>query len=902
MSSLRLKNPNSLLRRFNELYGELEHSPSALEKLSVDWLRGELKSEDEAIMRFVHEAGMQRGDSQNKQTICLTGTGLSLMSKLLINFDQLEGKTVAGRYHFRKQIAEGTESVAFDGMHSVLGSRLCLKVLRPGRIESAREALSKLGQLSNSETLVLPIDVLDVELVDENGMQCLTSCIVYPFIDLPTFESFIKVERPLSPYFVREFIRKLATGLHELEERGLCHGDLHEQNILCGRKLDNSVDIKIIDVTGTPFTSSQFVDVQTDYESFREHISALLEILPVTQMSLAKHVGASTFELLKVILSPVDFRFADVLRLIDTDDAYKAYQRRQKAFLSEKFSRPTDSDLALLRYEEIVDPRQARSLFLPFAELFNELATFGNAILYGHRGSGKSSYLASLAYFPDTTPQLRHPSDSFGIFFACRQGEFKHFTAALVQFSRETELVIKHVLILKIIRKTVGILRDAADKNELVGSDKARQLSNFLNSYVPTGVTLGVKASHVTELQNLHAALLRNEIEEIDYFFGRHATPRERRMLTERDLIDFFERVRSCFEELASTQFYILFDDAGAPNVPLETQRVLNELLRCTNAVFCVKVSAERFSYTKDSADGKALESPHDYKEYDISDRLRLGTPSEDKRRSIEAHFKELVEKRLQNYQSRSIDSYLGRVPVKPSDFVRALVESPRKPPEYAGWEIIWQLADRTPRHLLELVSEIFSAAGVNRLSEPVAIPVKRQSEAVIAYSIRKLRSLGFIPGALPGEMNRGSIGARLQSCVAAFGKVSRGYLKRGPMTTVAKRLRFYEVLAIEVDDEVALGESAKLVLNNLIRYAVFDDTKLGTSRDDRLQKPFYILNRVYCPALRISFRREMHWRLSNLRFSSFLDAPESYVERAMKAPDETSVEPDLFDSTGGLK
>ena len=79
---------------------------------------------------------------------------------------------------------------------------------------------------------------------------------------------------------------------------------------------------------------------------------------------------------------------------------------------------------------------------------------------------------------------------------------------------------------------------------------------------------------------------------------------------------------------------------------------------------------------------------------YDISERLRLGTPSEDKRRKIAAHFRELVERRLQAYRSNKIEDYLGKTPVKSAEFTRQLVMQPNKPPLYAGWDIIWQLAD----------------------------------------------------------------------------------------------------------------------------------------------------------------------------------------------------------------
>ena len=289
-------------------------------------------------------------------------------------------------------------------------------------------------------------------------------------------------------------------------------------------------------------------------------------------MSLQKHLGAPTFELIRHILNQKSSTFAEVLQLAESQKPYQQYVQRREAFLREKFPTSADSSLSLLRYEEIINPREARALFLPYKPLFDDLSEFGNAILYGHRGSGKSSYLGSMAYFPGTEGELLDPRQSFGIFFACRQGEFKHFSNALVEFSRPTQLRIKHLLILKIIRKAIGVLRDAGRNSELVHGDQTYRLSRFLDAYVNSGTTLTVTAAGVTELHNLHASLLRNEVEEIDQLFGQPSTERSYRLLTERSLVKFFKLLRSCFTDLASTRFFILFDDAGAPNIPSETQ------------------------------------------------------------------------------------------------------------------------------------------------------------------------------------------------------------------------------------------------------------------------------------------------------------------------------------------
>jgi serine/threonine protein kinase len=886
-----VRNLNDLLRRFAPLLTALEVPGTTSAGLRVDWQQSKLVAAPEPVAEFLISSGLLK---PTKGSSVLTPAGLTLASKLLIDYSQLEKATIADRYAIHQRIAEGTESVAFEGFHTALGSHLCFKVFRPGQSSPPDGYHTPLGAIKSSETLVLPTDMVPIHLQDVYGQFCEVPCLIYPFITHPTLREFIKNERPLSPFFINEFIIKVASGLRELELHRLTHGDLHENNILCGKNSDNSIDIKIIDITGGRHTVSPFASPRPDFEAFKEHLQTILYMLPLPRLSVQKHLGAPTFELLKYILAQKTLTFAEVLQLLESQKPYELYVRSRDAFLAEKFPQAGESSLSLLRYEEIINPREARALFLPYRPLFDDLSEFGNAILYGHRGSGKSSYLGSMAYFPGTEGALLNPEASFGIFFACRQGEFKHFSNALVEFTRPTQLRVKHLLILKIIRKTIGILRDAGRQAELVHSDQTHRLSRFLEAYVNPGATLTIKEAGVTELHNLHASLLRNEVEEIDRLFAQPKRDQSLRLLTERNLVEFFELLRSCFSDLASARFFVLFDDAGAPNVPQETQAVLNELLRCTNPVFCVKISAERFSYTKESADGKPLEQSHDYRTYDISDRLRLGTPADDKRRRIGEHFRELVERRLARYKSQKIEDYLGKNPISAADFARQLIDNPNRAPLYAGWDIVWQLADRTPRHLLELVSQIFADAGVTQRSAPRPISLDQQSASVIAYSTTKLRALGFIPGALPGQSHRRSLGARLQSFATSFGKIARTYLKRGQMRSKGKRIRFYELLAIELDDQLSLTQDTEAVLEGLVRYAVLDDTKLTQTRDDKLRKPIYIFNRVFCPALQISFRREVHLRLSSVRFDRYLADPENFATQYVRRLPVPS-EDDLF-------
>ncbi|MDA8747392.1 hypothetical protein N9M66_04200, partial [Litoreibacter sp.] len=60
-----------------------------------------------------------------------------------------------------------------------------------------------------------------------------------------------------------------------------------------------------------------------------------------------------------------------------------------------------------------------------------------------------------------------------------------------------------------------------------------------------------------------------------------------------------------------------------------------------------------------------------------------------------------------------------------------------------------------------------------------------------------------------------------------------------------------------------------------------------------------YVLNRIYCPAFNIIYRRDEHLRLSRKKFEGLLIDPESFVKdgtrRLAKLQKDSSFEDGLF-------
>jgi hypothetical protein len=436
-------------------------------------------------------------------------------------------------------------------------------------------------------------------------------------------------------------------------------------------------------------------------------------------------------------------------------------------------------------------------------------------------------------------------------------------------------------------------LAEASELREMTPSGDIKALYDYISAHMePHGSVARVNSTPTAALRNLAAAVVRWEELEIRLIFERGQSQRGigTRRLDEHALFTFCGIIRALFTELATAQFYFLFDDAGRPNIPQEAQRVLNDLLTSSNAVYCVKLSAERFSYDLRDSQDRTLEETHDFTSFDIASAYAAEGGFGQSRLDIKHYFANIVRRRLEhwNYPSIDIADYLGdQKATIPARELVARLAAGRKDAYYAGWDVVWQLADKTARNLIELVSEIFAHARVrppdradkSAVPIPQVISARVQDKAIRAVSNRRLRGLEFIPGEMLVGGRVVPVGKHLYLCASSFGTISRRYLMAGRRTGKHGK-RFDERLAIERNDTSLVREDAQTVLDLLVRYGIFDDSALSVAFDDGQKKPVYVFNRVFCPAFGISFRRDAHLRLSVRRLEEYLLEPAVFSER----------------------
>jgi tRNA A-37 threonylcarbamoyl transferase component Bud32 len=867
-----------------------------LKDFDYDWHTGSYKADSE-IFRIFQSFGWLEDSSR------LSRIGRLVYSRLALHFEKLDDEYFqVGNYKIKKRLGSGKNSVIFLGEHNVLGFEVVLKFIRPGASDDIDGSLRKLASKNFGRTLVMPNDVVRVEVHDVIGRAVDVTCLVFPFVQGQTLSDFLNEKgNHLNSHVVISFINQVGPELEKLESINAYHGDLHSQNILVDRTIGGLLEFRLLDLSFDAVGSESLQDAQNDdLRKFKQLIWQILSAQKrcIPNVSLRKFIGTKDLQKIETILSERVTSFHAVMQVFRDDTAYAKFLDDQKKFMEKRFAPP--NSFRLQRYEEFTDPSVAAKLFVPFPELQEKINEFGNVYVSGNRGSGKSTYLASLAFFPTVDDPERKFTQTFGVYFPCRQGEFRALTPVRAEAFGQLDRKLLHIVAMKIVRRTLEALAEGVAHKKIDGSTDYSPLREFLNPFLPAPGIILVEGEILPEINNFVSTVARVELEQIKQI----TLIDDDALIGARDLIRFFNTVRAVFPELKSTRFHLLFDDAGEPYVQREVQRALNDVMINSNPVYCVKLSAEKNTYTFQTGQGKDLENGHDYYEHDISYSLFIGSGTAGiKRETLEEYFRQIVELRLNHFLYRSTDirDYLGDQHQN-EDRLLFFLASGRKDAYYFGWSTVWNIADRNPRNLLELVSEIFAVGGVERDSIPARVAMRDQSRAIKTISEKRLQSLSQIAGAFSLHGRKVSLGRQLFDVTTTVGSAFYTYLRqeipereksrpvkrafagkrerakvlRRIAATSGKRVRQH--LALERNDLSELDPVADYVLQKLVTFGVFDDSKVAVSRDDQVKKPIYVLNRIYCPAFSIGYRRDEHLRLSRNRLQQLLLQPQAFL------------------------
>lgn len=879
MSTITLKDINRKIKESEALFKitQAKEFEKNLKDLEISWQNGNVNKESELFAIFLENGFINQGDTK------LNSAGLLFCARISIDFElQISSKELLdSKFKIIRAISIGKNSCTFLAQHIILGTHVVLKFLRPGASDNIVKSLKLISSSEPIANLIQAWDYFKATILDVFNREVEIECVVFPYVNGISLKEFLSNDsQPINAYAIAAFIKQVSKVLHYLEEKGAYHGDLHEENIIVTTSESGNLKFNVIDVSfGVTGSLTSDICKNNDRIFFRQHIWNFLSTQQkyLTKMSIRKYLGAKIFYVVNAVMLGKDKNFGEIYTLFDHNTEYDDYKVKKIEFIAKTFKPP--GTFKLQRYEEITDQAVALRLFVPFPELMELTKSFGNFVLSGTRGSGKSTYLAAIAFFAKASNPLVDFREIFGIYFPCRQGEFRLLSSKMINYDQVGIGRVKHVIIVKIIRRTLEAIADGIESSKLTEPQDYSMLKKPLDVFLGDSTFVSLERDIVSEIRNMVSTMVRVEMKVLDNLFNNKNVLLNH-IATEINVLDFFKAVRNSFLELNNTRFHLLFDDAGSPNIPTEVQWIINDIIISSNPIYCVKLTTEKNSYQFRSTSSKELENGQDYFEHDINSIFYTGSKTfglDDSK--LESYFKEIVGARLShfNYQSHDVTEYLGDELVKFEVLVDYLAKS-RRNAYYCGWSMVWKIASGNPRNLLELISEIFSVANVNETSFSEIIHKRNQDRAIRSVSEKRLRSIAQISGAFQVAGEQYSLGRRLFDITLAIGSVFRIYLK-----AESEKNRKDQYLAIERNEIVELDSEPEFLLKELVKYGIFDDSRLDFARDDMVKKPIYILNRIYCPVFSISFRRDQHLRLSKERFEQLLKSPSLFVTQGTK-------------------
>ena len=806
-------------------------------------------------------------------------------------------------YTLQKPLGTGSTSITFKAKREKTGRDVALKIFKPGILDHVDlgEKIKRISKLK-SKYLVVPDDYGDFKW-DSLNLRYLEM----EYIDGESLNDFLKSNVNVNlDYFLRNFILDVGQTLIEVKDGGFNHGDLHAGNILVvedelskGQKIFH-FKFYIIDFIGIN-SSEEFREFElTDFDYYKENLLKIIRKYAITPSGGIDRwkLGERFFYLYENLVKNKYTSFKGVIDALSAE----LPKPNQLAITKRPFT------YLIFEQYDPVDPLWLRR-FQPERDIYMYFTDFCQLICSGTRGCGKTIYLRSLSFVPklirlseekqwsDTKDKIAYLKGIFGIYFPCRQGEFKNFSEKSYKFTFETQLLIKHIFIFKIIRRTMSLIEEAYSEKVFTSEPKVNLILKFLSSYLLRDIALTAIARE-TPFQELTSNLRNEENYCLDILGREEKYPPQSRLLNETVLIEFFRVVKEAVSELSNIKFYIIFDDVSDPQVSFEAQKILNCLLSCHNEVYCCKFSTEKYAYTYQDMYGKALQLQHDYTYVDLS---WLGLSPYDKYSDTlyEQYLEKIVNKQLEiGGYPKQIKDYLENLPYPHQELINLLARRDQKDVKFAGWKLVVQLSSKTVRDGLSLCEAVFREyteqfpkkfEGLKKGEDKITIDI--QDRAIRKYSREAYANL----------VNIEYMGEKIFNIVRSFGAVSQRYLSR---EVTREEGRKYEVITIERRDSKELSEEAKERLRKLIRYSVFIDRGLSFSREEIGLVQKFTLHKKFTPALMTTYREREHLRLSKEQLERLLLQPDEFKKELLNKSSEISEERQLrlFKEDNGSK
>jgi serine/threonine protein kinase len=182
-------------------------------------------------------------------------------------------------YKLNSEIGHGANGIVLKGEDSVLKRTVAIKFWLPHRKKTKPDPnkfyneIQKIAQMDSDKI----VKIYSANIIEESYFYA-----VYEFVQGESLKKWLEKEQN---FRLRCFVlEQIYTEMNEVHEKGIYHGDLHEENIL----ITSECDIKIIDF-GTSFFA------RTEDDSHQRETELLLN----TGLSILKHEGTQ-YNLLEI--------------------------------------------------------------------------------------------------------------------------------------------------------------------------------------------------------------------------------------------------------------------------------------------------------------------------------------------------------------------------------------------------------------------------------------------------------------------------------------------------------------------------------------------------------------------------------------------------------------------------
>jgi serine/threonine protein kinase len=715
----------------------------------------------------------------------------------------------------------------------------------------------------------------DITLSD--GTTCRFVCFIEEWVDGMTLKKFLtEREDQVTISFLLGFVRTMCEALSALQAHGLCHDDLHQDNVMIAPaplgSLDVSHTIKIID-TGSMKPLGESIKQKDDHRNFIDQIIAIWNVIHGRRAASVRdrRFLSATVELLKVM---ADDDSTVALR----DPAQIAEQftlAHTRALLSHdpqllRLSSPFE----FLSAEHIPDDRLLVSLFAKSCPWLDKVSGPDPCLVTGPRGCGKSTIFRWLSL----KAHLDMPSEELetfrvaGFYISCNTDLQNRLgwinTEALARRFKNEIIHYFNLLSAREVVQTLILLAARPDRESYFGFGpvQERSIHRFLGNMLgestrprTQGVSLLMQAREAleSEMAHAHSQMLRGvSLSQTtpETFLGDLTT------LLVRE-ITFFLHKRPTF----------LVDDFSVHRIPRPVQIVLNRVIWERRPSHVFKLSSEKYGAVLVDHSNATIDITREMLEIDCGREYIALDDAEQSRKGL-VFAVELLDNRLKQSGYRgTADSLIGHSHWEEGSLGSALAVKPqgRGHDQYHGLECIAQLCSGDVSSLLLVYRGIFDA-GVTSANSTVTVTKSAQHKAVREASRKKFEA---IKPSFPH-------GQEMYAVVDAFGTLVRNILEHGQPQKKGTQYVPSQCPRIEIDQQSGavsdmLGERDRDLALELVRRAIFIEMEPGLGRHRNVTTLRWHLRRIFLPTFGAALAKNNAVKSDPDWFKFFLTNPK---------------------------